>query len=339
LSLFLKERLMAKMSRRQFVTDSVLASTGMAAAAAISGAQAGAEPPRPAPASPPAPKQALPMGKLGNIPISRVILGGNLLSGFSHSRDLRYVSALMQHYNTPERIYETFRLAEANGINALVIHCNQDLNLLRHYRRELGGNMKWIIFALPDPNDKGNELAGFQKGIDAGADVMYIHGDPGLQLIRAGRIDLFKRAVDFIKDHGMPAGVSTHSLEVVHACEKARLNVDFYLKTFHRNTYPTAPRPGEPGSKGHARNDGAFDNSWCQDAEETARVMNGIGKPWIAFKVMAAGALPPRESIQYAFSNGADFVLAGMFDWQVAEDARIARDVLAGLKRTHPWRA
>ena len=27
----------------------------------------------------------------------------------------------------------------------------------------------------------------------------------------------------------------------------------------------------------------------------------------------------------------ADFVLAGMFDWQVAEDVRIAKEVLANL--------
>jgi len=32
-------------------------------------------------------------------------------------------------------------------------------------------------------------------------------------------------------------------------------------------------------------------------------------------------------------------VLAGMFDWQIAEDVAIAREVLANVKRPYPWRA
>ena len=64
-----------------------------------------------------------------------------------------------------------------------------------------------------------------------------------------------------------------------------------------------------------------------------------MAKPWIAFKVMAAGAIPPRNAFGYAFGNGADFILAGMFDFQIAEDARIARDVLSKLRsRARPWR-
>jgi hypothetical protein len=39
------------------------------------------------------------------------------------------------------------------------------------------------------------------------------------------------------------------------------------------------------------------------------------------------------------FEGGADFILAGMFDFEVAEDARTAREILADLpKRTRPWR-
>jgi NAD(P)H-dependent flavin oxidoreductase YrpB (nitropropane dioxygenase family) len=71
----------------------------------------------------------------------------------------------------------------------------------------------------------------------------------------------------------------------------------------------------------------------------TRRVFVAVQKPWIAFKVMAAGAIQPKEAFQYSFDNGADFVLAGMFDFQVAEDAQIARDAIAKAKRSRPWRA
>ena len=67
--------------------------------------------------------------------------------------------------------------------------------------------------------------------------------------------------------------------------------------------------------------------------------MKTVNKPWIAFKVMAAGAIPPRKAFRHAFDSGADFVLAGMFDFQVAADVQIAKEALANAKRTRPWRA
>ena len=47
------------------------------------------------------------------------MLGGNLIGGWSHSRDLGYVSTLMRRYNTEAKIRKTLELAEANGITAL----------------------------------------------------------------------------------------------------------------------------------------------------------------------------------------------------------------------------
>jgi hypothetical protein len=68
--------------------------------------------------------------------------------------------------------------------------------------------------------------------------------------------------------------------------------------------------------------------------------MKTVEKPWIAFKTMAAGAIPPADAFQFAFSSGADFILAGMFDFEIAADVQIAKDVLAGqAKRERAWRA
>ena len=119
-------------------------------------------------------------------------------------------------------------------------------------------------------------------------------------------------------------------------CDKAKLDVDFYQKTFHSHDYYTAPRPDEKGAMG------AHDNSWCSDPQAVIDFMAAVKKPWIAFKVLAAGAIPPRVAFPYAFNNGADFILVGMFDWQIEDDAKLARRVVAavsapGSKRTRPW--
>jgi phosphoribosyl-dephospho-CoA transferase len=68
--------------------------------------------------------------------------------------------------------------------------------------------------------------------------------------------------------------------------------------------------------------------------------MATLSEPWIAFKVLAAGAIKPEEGLKYAFNNGADFVCLGMYDFQIVEDVNIALDAFAGAKvRTRPWMA
>jgi hypothetical protein len=68
--------------------------------------------------------------------------------------------------------------------------------------------------------------------------------------------------------------------------------------------------------------------------------MQSVAKPWFAFKVMAAGALSPQIGFNFAYQNGADFIIAGMFDFQVAEDVATAHKALKrARKRARPWRA
>ena len=39
----------------------------------------------------------------------------------------------------------------------------------------------------------------------------------------------------------------------------------------------------------------------------------------------------PRAAFPYAFNSGADFILVGMFDWQIEEDTKLARRVVAAV--------
>ena len=57
-------------------------------------------------------KSGVPVGKIGHVSMSRLICGGNLITGSAHGRDLLYVSRLLRSYFTDEKIMETWSICE-----------------------------------------------------------------------------------------------------------------------------------------------------------------------------------------------------------------------------------
>ena len=318
------------MNRRSFVKSSLLGSAGLTLAL-DSRAQ---DSPKPA-ATPSAANAVLPKARIGKLEVSRLILGGNLLTHYTHSRDLQYVYRLAAQYNTDEKIMQTLALAEKQGINTLTIHNPPHaISVLRRYRTERGGKIQWIVCPTAPVEP---DMAQYRQHVEAlmkdGCEAIYLWGVHADSLVAQGKMDLVAKAVELPKEFGVPSGVGAHSLDVVKACEQHGVKADFYIKTFHHHNYATAPKADQ--IKG-AYNE--FPGYWCANPQETVEVMKSVKKPWIAFKTMAAGAITPRNAFRYAFRNGADFVLAGMFDFELAEDAQHAREAIADCtKRDRPW--
>ena len=313
------------MNRRIFFKSTL----GAAATGAITVTSRAAGAPQP----PATPKDTLPMGKIGKLQVSRMLLGGNLLTHFTHSRDLKYVYRLTAKYNTDEKIMETLALAEQHGINTVSMHNPpRPMSILKKYRQQ-GGKIQWIICptAKVDTDDYARQVG---ELVDAGCEAIYLWGVQADRLLAEGKIDLIAKAVEVAKELGVPSGVGCHDLDVVRACERHKVPCDFYIKTFHHHNYPSAPKPEQ--LKGpHAEHPGY----WCRDPQQTIDAMKGVEKPWIAFKVMAAGARPPKDAFRYAFENGADHALVGMFDFEIAEDVQLVKGVLANCPRARPWRS
>ncbi len=325
------------LNRRSLLKKSVVASAGAGLALSLEERiLLAALAKKPASTAPGGSVKGLPMGKIGNVEITRMLCGGNLTSGYAHSRDLKYVSSLLRHYFTDEKIIETWHLCEECGINTAILRLDDTvIRLVNKYWDERGGKLQWIAQVKPKKADLQNFKTDIKKAIDNGAVGAYIQGGVGDSLVKSGRLDILGEAVEFIKENKVIAGIGAHSLEVPVACEKAGLNPDFHMKTLHKDDYwsatPKEERP-EFALPPH-------DNMWCTTPEETIEFMKKVNRPWIAFKVLAAGATHPREGFKYAFENGADFICVGMFDFQVREDAIIAKEALSGkINRQRPWR-
>ena len=287
-----------KINRRKFIANTAVGAAGASVFLSCE-EKALLEKPRKLETEPPV--TGLQTGKIGSLTVSKLICGGNLISGYAHARDLIYVSPLVKRYNTDQKILDTLQLCEENGINTVIADPRElPIRIFQTYWKERGGKMQWISESYPTPTDVESTI---RKAIDSGAAAVYVQGAAGDKLVGDGNVETLGKAVDYIKSNGLTAGIGGHRLEVIVASEKAGLQPDFYMKTLNAKKYWSA-QAAEP-----------HDNIWATAPEETIEFMKTVDKPWIAFKTLAAGAIHPREGLRYVFANGADFAVVGMFDW------------------------
>ncbi len=297
-------------------------------------------------------KGELPKGKIGKHEISRMIAGGNLIGGWSHGRDLIYTDTLFKAYNTEQKVYETLILAEKAGINTINIGFPSN-PLLAKYKKMTGSKIKVITQVAPNLDWKGLDKVGphtdkklffenIDKAIDFGVDIIQVQGNWCDWLVRDNKIEVIDEMINHIRQQGYTAGLGAHSVESLIACADQGIIPDYYMKTMHHDQYWSAhPRENrvtfEVDGKNHLDHNRFHNNMFCLFPEKVIDFVSKTTVPVMGFKVLAAGAIQPKDGFQWAYDNGADFICVGMFDFQVVNNVNVAIDCLKKTKRTREW--
>ena len=282
-------------------------------------------------------KGKLPKGKIGNHELSRLVMGGNLIGGWAHARDLIYAGALFKAYNTEKKIFETLMLCEQAGINCINIGLPTMATMLK-YKKLTGSKIKVICQVTANIDDS-------KTAIDGGMDIIQMNGGWVDMCVRDNKTDTVGKWLDFARSQGFIAGIGAHTIDSCIICEENGIIPDYYMKTMHHDDYWSAhPRenriPFEVDGAVNKDHNLYHDNCFCPFPDRTVEFVNRVQVPVMGFKVLAAGAIHPKDGFRWAFENGADFICVGMFDFQVVDDVNICIDTLQNLSdRKREWYA
>lgn len=221
---------------------------------------------------------------LGNLSVSRFIIGGNPFSGFSHQGHSRDIE--MKRYYTTERIKQTLRAAEQVGINTHIGRADHHvMRFLLEYWDE-GGSIQWIAQTCPE---LGTPERGIQNAITGGAKACFIHGGWMDFLLAQGRLDEVPPAIAAIKAAGMPAGIAGHNPQVFEWAEE-HIDADFYMCSYYNSAHRDERAEHVSGTP-----------EWflSEDRDAMTRLIARLRRPVIHYKVLAAGRNPAAEAFAY----------------------------------------
>jgi hypothetical protein len=166
-----------------------------------------------------------------------------------------------------------------------------------------GGTAQWIAQTCPEI---GTMERAIHNAINGGAKACYIHGGVMDNLFAQGRLDEVPRALQMIRDAGMPAGIAGHNPEVFKWAER-ELDLDFYMCCYYN-----------PASRDQCPEHQAGGREWFIDRDRQTMVdlIATLSKPVIHYKIMAAGRNDPTEAFAFARKHmrPGDAVCVGVYD-------------------------
>ncbi len=258
--------------------------------------------------------------KIGSLAVSRLLLGSNPFSGYSHQGVAR--DREMIRYYTVSRIKEVLFEAERLGIRAVVGRADHHvMRFLLEYWDE-GGKLAWLAQTCPavGPSEFCVRMA-----IEGGASACHIHGGVMDHLIAQGKADEVRRAIDMLKEHAIPVGVAGHKTRVFEWAEE-NLELDYYMCCYYD---PTA-RDEDPEHKS-----GAEETYLEENRKAMTSLIQTLSRPVIHYKILAAGRNEPEEAFAYCgrYLRPQDMVCIGIYSKN--DPAMLARDVALFEKIGH----
>jgi hypothetical protein len=271
---------------------------------------------------------SLPAVPFGPHSVSRLIVGGNPISGNSHVSS--QLSTEMRDYFTVVNAKKLLADCERAGINTWLARADRHImRLLNEYRRE-GGRIQWIAMTALEYGDLRVNLreASAMQPI-----AIYLHGAQTDRYWAAGKIDQAYEDLKAIRQTGALVGLGTHIPEVVDYVESKGWDLDFYMAC----VYNISRNPEEAAKvAGHKVEREFF---WDADREKMLSRVRKVSKTCLIFKVygatrQCATAASRQAAIDLAFkyAKPRDAVVVGMFpkyQEQVNENCRLVSEAIA----------
>ncbi|MBW7995592.1 MAG: hypothetical protein FVQ81_03250 [Candidatus Glassbacteria bacterium] len=216
--------------------------------------------------------------------VSRIILGTNPFSGFSHQgldRDREMI-----RFYTARKVLDTMHEAQRLGINTVIARTdNFVIRMLMEFEQE-GGSLQWFAQTCPEV---GPQEMCIERAAAMNAPACHLHGGVADHLYLNGRLDEFKPLVAMIKERGMLAAIAAHQPEVFEWAAE-NLELDYFMCSY----YNPIPRGRDP------RHVSGQEEVYEQaHRERVTGLIQTLPAPAIHYKVMAAGRNDPAEALGY----------------------------------------
>jgi hypothetical protein len=243
---------------------------------------------------------ALAKVRIGAVEVTRLAIGGNPFSGFSHQSPAR--DRQMRKYYTVERIKRALRKAEAAGVNTFFGRAdNHVIRMLEEYWDE-GGKIQWFAQTAAEQPDY---LRNISTAANAGAKGVYLHGGQTDFFWSHKETGNFAKALERMRALGVAAGFAGHACEP-HEWIRDNLSCDFQLCCYY-DPSSRADRP-EHVTTDEERFDPAH-------RDRMARTIATLKSSAVHYKVLAAGRTPAQQAFDYVAKvlRPQDVVLVGFF--------------------------
>jgi hypothetical protein len=276
--------------------------------------------------SPSAAPASLPTIRLGSHEVTRLIIGGNPIYGYSHFN--KHFDHHMTDWHTPERVMDLWRRCEQAGINTFQnSYAERTLSDLDRYRAT-GGSMHWLCLGNPDWDRHPEQIDDAARHKPIG---IAPHGALNERLHRAKKFSLLTDLLKRIRDQGVLVGLSAHDPRLIETAEEKAWDVDYYMTCLY---YLTRPKEEYRAILG---NDLPLGEIYLpSDPPRMFQAIRSTSKPCLVYKVLAAGrriGTPSevRSCFQEAFTRikPTDAVIVGMYQQfgdQVGENAALVRE-------------